>query len=321
MEKKDWLKLSAYTTIEGLDELYNELISRDVDCIETQDPRELEALMEDKLQYWDYIDEDTIKLAGRPCVTIYVNQNEQGLETKKCFDDAVECVIARGHKVEIEMLEMKEEDWANNWKQYFKPLKIGEKLLIKPSWEEIEESEGRTVLEIDPSVSFGTGGHATTRLCMEYLEKEVFPNCELLDLGCGSGILFVAGMLLGAGHSVAVDIEENAAVTSKENADRNNITDYDVYIGNVLNDKVLCDKIGYKKYDILLANIVADVIIGMSELFTRFIKDGGILISSGIIIDRKQEVIAAIEKAGFDILDVKHDGEWVGILAKYGEAK
>ena len=156
MEKKDWLKLSAYTTVEGLDELYNELVARDVDCIETQDPRELEELMEDKLQYWDYIDEDTVKLAGQPCVTIYVNQNEQGMETKSRFDDAVKSVVSRGHEISVEITEMREEDWANNWKQYFKPLKVGEKLVIKPSWEELGDNEGRTVLEIDPSVSFGT---------------------------------------------------------------------------------------------------------------------------------------------------------------------
>ncbi len=317
MEKVNWLKVSAFTSVDGLDVLYDELVSKGIDCMETQDPRELEALMEDKLQYWDYIDEETLKLAGRPCITVYISKNEQGREQYANFTAAVEAARKKGYSVDTDEMELKEEDWANNWKQYFKPLKVGERLIIKPSWEELKDRGERTVLEIDPSVSFGTGGHATTRLCMEYLEKAVFPGCELLDLGCGSGILFVAGMLLKAGHAVAVDIDENAAVTSHQNAERNGIDNYQVYIGNVLADRTLCDKIGYKKYDVVLANIVADVIMGMSGLFTDFIKDGGTLISSGIIIDRKDEVIESIKNAGFDIVNVKTDGEWVGLMAKY----
>ena len=312
----DFNKISMYTTLEGLDILFARLVMEDIEFIETQDPRDVEEIMQDSM-YWDYIDDDTLELAKRPCVRVYLDETNKGKEQYAAVMRVIEDAKAEGIPVELEYEGMKEEDWANNWKQYFKPLKVGEKIIIKPSWEELPDAEGRTVLEIDPSISFGTGGHATTRLCMEGLEKAVFEGCELLDLGCGSGILFVGGMLLGAGHAVAVDIDENAINTSRDNAARNNITNYEVYCGNVLGDEALCEKIGYGKYDVIAANIIADVIIAMSELFTKFLKKGGKLITSGIITERKDEVIAALEKAGFAIENVTIEGDWTAISCGY----
>ena len=312
----EYNKISMFTTLEGLDILFARLVMADIDFIETQDPRDVEEVMQDSM-YWDYIDDDTLELAKRPCVRVYLDQTNKGREEYKRVMEVIEDAKAEGIPVELEFEGMKEEDWANNWKQYFKPLKVGEKIIIKPSWEELPDAEGRTILEIDPSVSFGTGGHATTRLCMEGLEKAVFPGCELLDLGCGSGILFVGGMLLGAGHAVAVDIDENAINTSRENALRNNITEYELYCGNVLGDEALCEKIGYGKYDVIAANIIADVIIAMSELFTKFLKKGGKLITSGIITERKDEVKEALEAAGFTIEGIAIEGDWTAIRCAY----
>ena len=312
----EYNKISMYTTLEGLDILFARLVMADIEFIETQDPRDVEEVMQDSM-YWDYIDDDTLELAKRPCVRVYLDQTNKGREEYQRVMEVIEEAQAEGIPVELEFEGMKEEDWANNWKQYFKPLKVGEKLIIKPSWEDLPDAEGRTILEIDPSVSFGTGGHATTRLCMEGLEKAIFPGCELLDLGCGSGILFVGGMLLGAGHAVAVDIDENAINTSRENALRNNITDYELYCGNVLGDEELCEKIGYGKYDVIAANIIADVIIAMSGLFTRFLKKGGKLITSGIITERKDEVREALEAAGFEIEGVSIEGDWTAIRCAY----
>ena len=198
------------------------------------------------------------------------------------------------------MTSIREEDWANNWKQYFKPFKVGEKLVIKPSWEEYDNSDGRIILEIDPASSFGTGKHHTTRLCLEVLEKYLNKGDKLLDMGCGSGILSIGAMLLGADSAVAVDIEENAAVTAKENAVKNHISTgkYRTYFGNILTDEKLADEID-DKYDIIAANIVADVLIAMKDSFRRYLRDGGILIVSGIIEERMDEVIDALISAGF----------------------
>ncbi len=312
----DFNKISMYTTLEGLDILFARLVMEDIEFIETQDPRDVEEVMQDSM-YWDYIDDDTLELAKKPCVRVYLDETNKGKAQYEAVMRVLEDAKAEGIPVEVEYEGMKEEDWANNWKQYFKPLKVGEKIIIKPSWEELPDAEGRTVLEIDPSVSFGTGGHATTRLCMEGLEKAVFEGCELLDLGCGSGILFVGGMLLGAGHAVAVDIDENAIHTSRDNAARNNITNYEIYCGNVLGDEELCEKIGYGKYDVIAANIIADVIIAMSGLFTKFLKKGGKLITSGIITERKDEVIAALTEAGFAIENIAIEGDWTAISLSY----
>lgn len=307
----DWNKISLYTDIEGLDALYGALLMEGIECMELQDPRDVEAVMQSEM-YWDYIEEDALAEAKRPCVRVYFAGQEQ---KKQAVQAVVRTLQERGVTIEVETEQIREEDWANNWKQYFKPLPVGDKLMIKPSWEALGDAQGRTVLEIDPSVSFGTGGHATTRLCLEGLERAVSAGCELLDIGCGSGILFVAGMLLGAGRAVAVDIDESAVQTAKENARKNHVQRYEVYSGNVLADAALCDKIGYGRYDVIAANIVADVIILMSGLFAKFLKKGGKLITSGIITERIEEVCDAVEKAGFVMEEVRTDGDWAAIYA------
>ena len=181
---------------------------------------------------------------------------------------------------------IREEDWANNWKQYFKPFPVGKKLYIKPSWEEpTAAAEGRTILEIDPASSFGTGQHHTTRLCLELMENEIVPDStRLLDLGCGSGILFIGGMLLGAKEAYAVDIEENATRIARENAAENHLDPerYTISCGNIISDETLRQEIG-SGYDVITANIVADVIKGMAPLFPGFLKDNGILILLSLI--------------------------------------
>ena len=202
-------------------------------------------------------------------------------------------------RLEAELSDIREEDWANNWKQYFKPFTVGDKLAVKPSWEEYSD-DSRIILEIDPASSFGTGQHHTTRLCLEIIEKSVNKGDKVLDLGCGSGILSIAAILMGAESAVAVDIEENAAATAMENAEKNNITSeqYKTYFGNILSDEALADEID-GKYDMITANIVADVLIAMKDFFLRYIKKGGTLIISGIIEERMEEVLTAVESVGF----------------------
>ncbi|MBO4493528.1 MAG: 50S ribosomal protein L11 methyltransferase [Ruminococcus sp.] len=302
----EWTEVNIYTTTEGIELLCSKLEDIGIKGFSIKDPEDFKEFLENKNGQWDYIDDDLMGLSEcETCITVYIPTNGQGAEMLvaiKSMLSELKALDAEGvyGRLEAEMTSIREEDWANNWKQYFKPFKVGEKLVIKPSWEEYDNSDGRIILEIDPASSFGTGKHHTTRLCLEVLEKYLNKGDKLLDMGCGSGILSIGAMLLGADSAVAVDIEENAAVTAKENAIKNHIsTDkYRTYFGNILTDEKLADEID-DKYDIIAANIVADVLIAMKDSFRRYLRDGGILIVSGIIEERMDEVIDALISAGF----------------------
>lgn len=302
----EWTEVNIYTTTEGIELLCSKLGDIGIKGFSIKDPEDFKEFLENKNGQWDYIDDDLMGLSEcETCVTVYIPTNGQGAEMLIAIKSmlaemkAADTEGAYG-RLEAEMSSIREEDWANNWKQYFKPFKVGEKLVIKPSWEEYDNSDGRIILEIDPASSFGTGKHHTTRLCLEVLEKYLNKGDKLLDMGCGSGILSIGAMLLGAKSAVAVDIEENAAATALENAVKNHISP-DVYktcFGNILTDEKLADEID-DKYDIIAANIVADVLIAMKESFLRYLKKGGILIVSGIIEERMDEVIDALKSVGF----------------------
>ena len=255
---------------------------------------------------WDYIDDDLMGLKNcETTVTVYIPENSQGADNLNAIKEELKALKKRDTenlfgRLEYEIANVKEEDWANNWKQYFKPLTVGQKLVIKPSWEKYDINDGRKILEIDPASSFGTGQHNTTQLCLELLEKYLKNGDKLLDLGCGSGILSIAGIILGAKSAVAVDIEENAVKTSIENAEKNNISNdiYKAYCGNIIEDTELINKIS-TGYNVICANIVADVLIGMSGIFANFLASDGVLIMSGIISMRKEEVISSLIDKGF----------------------
>ena len=302
----EWTEVNIYTTTEGIELLCSKLTDIGIKGFSIKDPEDFKEFLENKNGQWDYIDEDLLGLSEcETCITVYIPSNGQGAEMLIAIKSMLSEMKAADKdglygRLEAEMTSIREEDWANNWKQYFKPFKVGEKLVIKPSWEEYDNSDGRIILEIDPASSFGTGKHHTTRLCLEVLEKYLNKGDKLLDMGCGSGILAIGALLLGAGSAVAVDIEENAAATALENAVKNNIPveKYRTYFGNILTDEKLADEID-DKYDIIAANIVADVLIAMKESFLRFLKKGGILIVSGIIEERMDEVIDALKSVGF----------------------
>jgi ribosomal protein L11 methyltransferase len=209
----------------------------------------------------------------------------------------------------IELLDCAEEDWRNNWKQYFHPLAVGNNLMIVPSWYENVDTQGRTVLQIDPGLAFGTGGHETTRLCLEMCEKYMKSGDTVLDVGCGSGILGIAALLTGASRAVGVDIDEVAVRTAKENAELNGVADKFTAIHGSFTDKV------EGKFDIVLANIVADAIIFLSKGVKDFMKEGSVYIMSGIIDTRADEVKAEVSKY-FDIIEEHLDGGWVCLAAK-----
>ena len=302
----EWTEVNIYTTTEGIELVCSKLGDIGIKGFSIRDAEDFKEFLENKYGRWDYIDDDLMGLSEcETCITIYLPSNEQGAEELLAVKSMLKDMKTADTdgiygRLAIELDSIREEDWANNWKQYFKPFTVGEKLAIKPSWEEYSNTDGRVILEIDPASSFGTGAHHTTRLCLELVEKYLKKGDKVLDMGCGSGILSIAAMLLGADHAIAVDIEQNAAETALENAGKNNIPSdrYKTYFGDIITDAKLADEID-DKYDMITANIVADVLIAMKEHFRRYLCEGGILIVSGIIEERMDEVISALVSAGF----------------------
>ena len=214
----------------------------------------------------------------------------------------------------VTVSETEDIDWMNNWKQYFKPLCVGERLWVTPTWVAAEVPAGRTALRIDPGSSFGTGQHDTTKLCLGLLETCVTEGCKVLDIGCGSGILSIGAMLLGAGMVQAIDIEQNAADSAIENAVRNGIDPetYHAICGNILEDETLVASLG-DGYDVVCANIVSDILIAMRELFVHFMRDGAALLLSGIIDERLDEVVTAMEEVGLHVDSIQQSSGWAAV--------
>lgn len=313
----NWTEVNIFTTTEGIDPVCGCLLTVGITGFVIKDSKDFEDFLNDKTGNWDYIDDDLMNLKDcETCVTVYLADNSQGADMLAAIRS--EMIALKGRDTEnafgrlaVELSNVKEEDWANNWKQYFKPLTVGEKLVVKPSWENYSGNDGRTVLEIDPASSFGTGQHNTTQLCLELIEKNIQNGDKILDLGCGSGILSIAGILLGARSASAVDIDQNSVKIALENAEKNHISPdiYKGFCGNIITDEQLRSEIG-GGYDIIFANIVADVLIAMSPLFKTFIKHSGIIIISGIIIERCDEVMKAMEENGYKRIELKESSGW-----------
>ena len=260
-----------------------------------------------EIAHIDLIDEDLLqKDRSKAMVHIYISPEENPAEAVAFLRERY---TAEGIENEICLDSCVEEDWINNWKQYFKPIPVGQKLLIRPTWEEVKDSGGRTVLDLDPGLAFGTGTHETTRLCMELLEQYVRPGMNVLDVGCGSGILSVAALLLGADKAVGVDIDELAVKTAVENAEINHVENRFTGICGNLTDQVT------GTYDIVVANIVADVIIMLTKDVEQFMKPDTVYLMSGIIDTREQDVLTAVEQH-FTIIDRKEEKGWVALSAK-----
>ena len=218
----------------------------------------------------------------------------------------------------IEESETEDVDWVNNWKQYFHQFYVDD-ILIIPSWEDVKpEDEDKMVIHIDPGTAFGTGMHETTQLCIRQIRKHVTPDTEILDVGCGSGILGMLALKFGAKHSVGTDLDPCAIDATYENMEVNGISkdQYEVMIGNIIDDKAVQDKVGYECYDIVVANILADVLVALTPVIVNQLKKGGIYITSGIIDDKEETVVEAVKKAGLEVLEVTYQGEWVSVTAR-----
>lgn len=320
----DWIKLSISTTTEGIETVCAVLMEQGIQGVEIDDSADFHNFLENNRDKWDYVDEDLLKAhESGSYVSFYVTDDTEGKETLALVKEALSNLKLQDDcneygDLEIKGTNMKEEDWAENWKQYFKPLNVGEKILILPEWETLETPTKRTVFKVNPGMSFGTGAHHTTQLCIKAMETFLENGMTVLDLGCGSGILSIISLLLGAEHATAVDIDEQAVKIAIENAEKNGIdlSNYRTMAGNVTCDKELFSKIADRKYDIVLANIVADVIIGIRDIVPEFLKENGIFITSGIIEERLSDVLEAYENSKLTQVAEEHQSGWVSLIYK-----
>lgn len=321
-----WIEMTVFTTEQGLDAVAARFDMLGIQQVVIEQGKEsIEAFLKETAKYWDYADTDELAAGKEPCVKAYLADAGENMELVHLAEASFEELRRTDVGIDLGSLRFvvrtaDEEDWANNWKVYYKPIKIGERLLVRPSWESLSDAEGRTVLSLDPGMAFGTGSHHTTRMCLEYLEKTVKEGDALLDLGCGSGILSIAGVLLGAKNALAVDIDPIAEKIAYENAALNGVGRgrYEVRIGDVLTDAALRAELATRKYEVVTANIVASVIVALLPVVPLLLREGGVFITSGIIHERLDEVKEAIVASGLTILDVKVNEEWCAILARKG---
>ena len=310
----DWLELHIDTTHTGLEPVETMLSALGIDGVVIDDETEFHDFLESNRQYWDYVDENLeASMHGKSRVTFYLPADETGFAQMGEVRLALEDLKARRSDCGTLLLSLenlRDEDWENNWKQYYKPMEIGQRLLVIPQWEQVDPGQ-RVPLILDPGLTFGTGSHATTRLCLTALEKTVAQGDRVLDLGCGSGILSIAALRLGASQALAVDIDDKCLDVAYENAALNGIGKdrYTVRVGDVLSDGSLRRELE-GSYDIVVANIVADVIIALAPLVPSMLRPGGTFLCSGIIDDRAEEVRAALEAVGWTVLETQSADGW-----------
>lgn len=319
MKNMEWIQIAITTTPEGIDPLCGILMDLGINGFEIEDEGDFHRFLEENKQYWDYVDEELLAQKHKETnIKIYISNNESGAKQLRAVRERINVLKTENPELgqlEITLVNMSEEDWAENWKQFFHPLKVGQRVLIQPEWELADEQEDRVVFTVNPGMIFGTGSHHTTQLCIEQLEHVIEPGVRVLDLGCGSGILSIIALLLGAGYAEAIDIDPNAEKIAYENAERNRISreNYVVHAGNILEDTALQEHFAQKKFDVVLANIVADVIIPLAQIAPQFMHRDSVFITSGIIMSRIDEVKVALEKR-FVIQSIHEKKDWAAIV-------
>ncbi|HOA81272.1 MAG TPA: 50S ribosomal protein L11 methyltransferase [Defluviitaleaceae bacterium] len=316
-----WIRIIIKTNSQGVEAISYALWQMGLQGVEIEDFSDIVSALEKKKQKgnveadWDYIDESLLQNKNQDEIVIkaYLAENvpfeEKLIQIQEKINHIKSFLDIGSGSIEIEKID--EEEWASSWKKYYKPFKIGKHIIIKPSWEQYELIEkDDIIIEIDPGMAFGTGSHETTSMCIKLIEKYINKNDMVFDIGCGSGILSIVAAKLGAKNVVAVDLDSNAVEVAKKNIVLNNVqSEVKAYKGNLL------DKIS-DKANMVVSNIIADIIISLSQSVFDYLKTEGIFIASGIIKDRINEVKDAIESNGFDILEILEEGEWCSVAAK-----
>ena len=313
-----WKQFRLKTTTQAEDIVSSMLADLGIEGVQIED--KIPLTEQDKEQMFVDILPDIPDDDGTAYLTFYLDEEEdvapvlmnvrKELEDMRAFLDVGECTIEESETEDV--------DWVNNWKQYFHQFYIDD-ILVIPSWENVKpEDSDKMVIHIDPGTAFGTGMHETTQLCIRALKKYVTSETEILDVGCGSGILGMLALKFGAKHSLGTDLDPCAIDATHENMEVNGIRkdQYEVMIGNIIDDKAVQDAVGYEKYDIVAANILADVLGPLTPVIIHQMKPGAVYITSGIIEDKENVVVEAVKAAGLEVLEVNHQGEWVSVVAR-----
>ena len=310
-----WLEVSLNVKAEDLDQVSAQLIANGVPGLAVEEEEEFRAFLEENRQYWDYVDDELLeRMKGVSRIKLYVTDDDDGKKQLAAY--------LAGVDLPYTTVPLREYDWAHSWQKYYRPLAVGEKLWIVPEWERdtADLPAGAVRLLMNPGLTFGTGSHASTQLCLEGIQEVLKPDSLVLDLGCGSGILAVAALCLGARHATGVDIDPKAVDVAYENAALNGIgRDKCRFLaGNVISDRSLVEELARERADLVLANIVADVIIPLAPVVPRLLAAEGTFLCSGIIDTRGDEVAAALEAAGLTVTRRREKNGWVALEARVG---
>ena len=320
-----YIEFRVRASRQGVEQLTALFMARGIDSICVDDPADIQDILDKKNEYdWDYINDDLKQdLEKEPTVSVYFEDTPENREKIQELKIAVMMLKSKelegvfGWDVDFgrlyaEAVPVDDEDWKDKWKENFKPTKITEKLVVKPTWEEYQAADGEVVLQIDPGMAFGTGTHETTSLCLKLMEKYLGEHPEekkILDVGCGSGILSICGALLGSREILGIEIDEDAVRVAHENVEENHVEDaVKVMQGD------LTKGVDFKA-DVIVANLMADLVMLLSEDARKHLTEDGIFISSGILVEKEEMVSAAIREAGFRIVEIAEDGEWCAIAA------
>ncbi|MCI6693512.1 MULTISPECIES: 50S ribosomal protein L11 methyltransferase [unclassified Clostridium] len=307
-----WIEIRVITKSEALEPVSGIFYGLDCKGVAIEDPNDILEREQGPLT-WDFADINVLEHKGEVAVVKAYFSEEDNIEEvleyvngkmRELKEMGIDTGLAK-----VESEKMHEEDWANNWKKYYKPTKIGERIVVKPIWEEYDAKENELVLELDPGMAFGTGTHETTRMCIQALDKYVKEDSTIFDVGCGSGILAIAAAKLGAKKAIGVDLDPVAVESANENVGLNNLNNIEILYGNLV-------EVIDGKADIVVANIIAEVICILTEDVKRVLKKDGYFITSGIIHDRVDMVTKKLEEVGFEVLEINKDGEWNCIVAK-----
>ena len=310
-----WLEVSLNVKAEDLDQVSAQLIANGVPGLAVEEEEEFRAFLEENRQYWDYVDDELLeRMKGVSRIKLYVTDDDDGKKQLAAY--------LAGVDLPYTTVPLREYDWAHSWQKYYRPLAVGEKLWIVPEWERdtADLPAGAVRLLMNPGLTFGTGSHASTQLCLEGIQEVLKPDSLVLDLGCGSGILAVAALCLGARHATGVDIDPKAVDVAYENAALNGIgRDKCRFLaGNVISDRSLVEELARERADLVLANIVADVIIPLAPVVPRLLAAEGTFLCSGIIDTRGDEVAVALEAAGLTVTRRREKNGWVALEARVG---